>query len=60
MTTPNDVQNKINATSWANGKGLITGTALSVILTGIVTCFVLYAPLASPALTGTPTINGAG
>ena len=56
MTTPNDVQNEINAVPWTNGKGLVTGATISALLTAIVGLFVYYAPLASPTFTGTVTI----
>ena len=58
MTTPNDVQNEINSQIVPNGRGAITATVLAGVLTAIVGLFALYAPLNSPALTGTPTVNG--
>lgn len=45
MTTPNDVQNQINAVPWTNGKGMVTGATIMGLLTAIVGLFALYSEL---------------
>lgn len=44
MTTPNDVQNQINAVPWTNNRGLVTGATVFTLLTAIVGLFALYSP----------------
>ena len=59
MTTPNDVQNQINAVPWTNKQGLVTGATIFSLLTAIVGLFVLYGALAgNNAWTGTNTFSG--
>jgi hypothetical protein len=58
--TPGQDQQQINAVSWTNGRGLVTGATIFSLLTAIVGTFYLYGPLAgSNTWTGANVYTGA-
>lgn len=61
MTTPNNVQNEINAVPWTNSRGLVTGATVSGLLTAIVALFALYGSLSGAnTWTGSNNFTGTG